>query len=73
VLSERILKTMTNSVARQDNMKSNFIFAMMALKTLMSSGMPTNKLKRCVVYHSTPKKLPKIDVIRKNAIGLKSD
>lgn len=53
-------------------MNNNFIFAIIALKTFISQGIPTNKLNKCVVYHYTPKKLPNIDVIKKNAIDLKS-
>lgn len=53
-------------------MNNNFIFAIIALKTFISYGIPTNKLNKCVVYHYTPKKLPNIDVIKKNAIDLKS-
>jgi hypothetical protein len=67
-----MLKTMTNSEARQERMNSSLILATMALETLISCGIPTNRLNRFVVYHYTPKKLPRIDVDRKNAIDLKS-
>jgi hypothetical protein len=67
-----MLKTMTKRAARQDSINKSLILATIAFDTLISCGIPTNKLNRLVVYHSTPKKLPRMEVERKKAIDLKS-
>lgn len=68
-----MLKTAVNAAASKDRIESGCRFWMMALKTFISWGTPTKRLKRWVVYHSMRMKLPNIDVSRKKAIDLNSD
>ena len=63
-----MLNTKIKHPASPLNKVKSFKLFKIALKTLVSKFIPTKKSKICIVYHSTPTKLPKKDEMTKTKI-----
>lgn len=68
-----ILKTKIKQPAKPLNKAKILILLRIALNTLVKRVIPTKKSKICIVYHSTPTKLPKNEDSTKTKIDKKPD